>query len=261
MIADIVQEVKSGVVHIVHIVEGKRVSSGTGFMVNGYLVTNFHVIYSSPKNSNIILKILDSDSNDLSNAIKLNREDLMQKTITASDEKNNDYIVLNIPELKNINLYNFGLSSHHHKRIGDQILFLGYHFDNFNLACHTGIISSIYKKNNIDIIQIDASVNNSNSGSPLIDPITSNVIGIITRKESALTPKFNQLRSLTRNTIERLYNSKTYINAVEPIQEIRSNNQQILELYNQIERSANVGIGYAFSVEILQDENCFYNEE
>jgi S1-C subfamily serine protease len=59
--SDIVEEVKSGVVHIVHTVNGQRAGSGTGFMVNGYLVTNYHVAYQAPRNSVVILRTYDSD--------------------------------------------------------------------------------------------------------------------------------------------------------------------------------------------------------
>ena len=69
-IPDIIEEVKSGIIHIVHVVDRvdekdekyrERVSSGTGFMVNGYLVTNYHVINieGSDKNSYIVLRTHD----------------------------------------------------------------------------------------------------------------------------------------------------------------------------------------------------------
>ncbi|MEB3342828.1 hypothetical protein [Okeania sp.] len=44
----ILEEVKSGFVHIINTVNGERVSSETGFMVAGLLVTNYHVAYSPP---------------------------------------------------------------------------------------------------------------------------------------------------------------------------------------------------------------------
>ncbi|WP_390840593.1 Uma2 family endonuclease [Richelia sinica] len=39
------------------------------------------------------------------------------------------------------------------------------------------------------------------------------------------------------------------------------NNANLLEIAKQIERSANVGIGYAFSVDKLKNEKCFLNEQ
>ncbi|QEI44242.1 hypothetical protein BMF77_pc00084 (plasmid) [Dolichospermum sp. UHCC 0315A] len=190
-IPDIIEEVKSGIIHIVHVVDGKRVSSGTGFMVNGYLVTNYHVIYDAPKDSKIILRTYDSNINEpLKGIIELERdEDGHFSGKTNKGYKNEegdfikdfqlhekqDYIILNIPELKEAGLYNFSFETHDNKRVGEDIFFLGHHLEHSQLSCHKGIISCFYFHENhrVDIIQLDASVNNSNSGSPLINPNTS----------------------------------------------------------------------------------------
>ena len=50
------------------------------------------------------------------------------------------------------------------------------------------------KSNGVDIIQLDASVNSSNSGGPLIHPESGDVFGIITRKATGLTDMFDELR-------------------------------------------------------------------
>ena len=72
------------------------------------------------------------------------------------------------------------------------------------MVCHTGIISSFTKSGIVDMIQIDASVNSSNSGGPLIDPKTEKVIGIITRKAAGLTKVFSELRSILQENIKLL---------------------------------------------------------
>ncbi|MBD2666957.1 hypothetical protein B6N60_03452 [Richelia sinica FACHB-800] len=315
-IADIVEKVQSGIIHIIHInFDGERVSSGTGFMVNGYLVTNYHVVYQAPKESKIVLKTYDSDRNKpLNGIIELERdEDGYFSGLTnkgekrdgsfiqaLSEENKNDYIVFDIPELREekLKLYNFSFGIHENKRIGEPIFFLGYHFDNFQLTCHTGIISSFNERNRSHIIQIDASVNSGNSGSPLIDPITHKVIGIITRKETGLDKNFSSFYSVVKNNIdfldstrlsfiqqqdkeiekrindaifnkgifERGYNkiqdNINYRDTIEGIiEKLSQNNANLLEIAKQIERSANVGIGYAFSVDKLKNEKCFLNEQ
>ena len=266
-IADIVETVKSGVVHIVHTVNGQYAASGTGFMVNGYLVTNYHVAYQAPRNSVVVLRTYDSDPSIPYDGIQLSYMDFLKCVETASDDRNYDYIVFDIPGLRKKKLYDFSLGNHHTKRMGDSILFLGYPLEHFNLVCHTGIISSFYKNHDrgVDTIQIDASVNSSNSGGPLIDPETEKVIGIITRKATGLTRMFNELRSVLEQNIKFLspqdYQPIMTIGGIDPVQAIAINQRQILQLTYEIERSANVGIGYAFSVEHLRDENVFFNNE
>jgi S1-C subfamily serine protease len=264
-ISDIVEEVKSGVVHIVHTVNGQREGSGTGFMVDGYLVTNFHVIYPHPPNSIVVLRTWDSNPENLLDGIIIISASFKSITETALEEDHGDYIVFNVPELREKKLYNFTLGNPKSKRIGDNILFLGYPFDHRNLVCHTGIISSFYKDKNVDVIQIDGSVNASNSGGPLIDPETSEVIGIITRKATGLRQTFKELRSILEKEIKMLtqqsYRFSGVIAGVDFLQGMIANHHQILSLTHEIERSANVGIGYAFSIEPLKNENVFYTEE
>jgi S1-C subfamily serine protease len=264
-ISDIVEEVKSGVVHIVHTVNGQREGSGTGFMVDGYLVTNFHVIYPHPPNSIVVLRTCDSNPEILLDGILIISASFKSITETASDENHDDYIVFDIPQLREKKLYNFALGNPKSKRIGDNILFLGYPFEHRNLVCHTGTISSFYKDKNVDIIQIDGSVNASNSGGPLIDPETSEVIGIITRKATGLRQTFKELRSILEKEIEMLtrqsYKFDSVIAGVDFLQGMIANQHQILSLTHEIERSANVGIGYAFSIEPLKNETVFYTEE
>jgi hypothetical protein len=328
-IPDIIEKVKSGIIHIVHVVDGKRVSSGTGFMVNGYLVTNYHVINHSNKDSYIVLRTYDLDPP------KHNPDEFLElEGIKVCRNYNNffpvetgiefhDYCVLDIPELKERSkrgeLYNFLLDSDTHKKVGEEILFTGYHFDHYRIVSHRGFISSFYtsttydsnkNKYEVDKIQIDASVNSGSSGSPLIDPNTSRVIGIVTRKETGLSKEFDKVYEDIRKTKDNLENHQNYILSEgdfyssmqnRSISQERSNLQfsnqpisvstrniqnlenseniissltynlsgsitqlskigdKLTDLAKEIERSANVGIGYAYSVEHLMNEN-FYVE-
>jgi len=324
-IPDIIDEVKSGIIHIVHLVDGKRVSSGTGFMVNGYLVTNYHVISRAPNESKIILRTYDSNPNKpLDGVIELEREDgcFSGKTnkdkienfiLYVEEENKGDYAVYHIPELKERSikgeLYNFSLDIYN-KRIGEEILFMGYPFEANRIISHRGFISSFIpssdSSNGIAKIQIDASVNNGNSGSPLIDPITSRVIGIITRSEKGLSDQFGNIYKNIQDTKKEMESHQQHIRSEtdyylqsleglkkqqmnyhisgQPISTTQENIQNLTSAQNivsssntilsnsitklsrigdnlttlarEIERSANVGIGYAFSVEklILQAE-------
>ncbi len=58
-LSEIVDTVRSGVVHINYIKDKERVGSGTGFMVDGFLVTNYHV-YSGPEDSVVLIRFHDS---------------------------------------------------------------------------------------------------------------------------------------------------------------------------------------------------------
>jgi hypothetical protein len=342
-IPDIIEEVKSGIIHIVHVVDRvdekdekyrERVSSGTGFMVNGYLVTNYHVINieGSDKNSYIVLR-----THDINPPIETEKTIYLYKELegikvyrneggfftTETGNDTDDYCVLDIPELREKSntgeLYNFLLDSHAHKKVGEEILFIGYHFDDYHIISHRGFISSLYTSRTYEIkdnkeyekvnkIQIDASVNSGNSGSPLIDPNTSRVIGIITRKEDGLTKNFsnfdeniqtlkNELKTsqenidsckaqISSNAGIKIFNESRKMREIGAGSTINLNDAAIImeeegitleitkhlsnsitrllevssklsDISKEMKRSANVGIGYAYSVENLMNENFY----
>lgn len=57
-------------------------------------------------------------------------------------------------------------------------------------------ISSFYAQNGVDVIQLDAGVNPSNSDEPLLDLASGRVISIVTRKGTGLTRAFDELEKL-----------------------------------------------------------------
>lgn len=131
-----------------------------------------------------------------------------------------------------------------------------------NLTCHRGIISSFYQSGLTRIIQLDASVNAGNSGGPLIDPDTGHVLGIITRKATGLTRLFGELKSSIRTNIEAMQAmaGMMSMSGIDPIEALIVGQRQFRGVLDEIERQANVGIGYAFSVDPLLQEDCMMHE-
>ncbi len=68
----------------------------------------------------------------------------------------------------------------------DRYSLLGFPFEGDNLSIAQGIISSQFVKASGNYIQLDANVNQGNSGGRLISLETGKVIGIITRKATGL---------------------------------------------------------------------------
>lgn len=124
--------------------------------------------------------------------------------MTGSDENQYDFAILNIPQLADQDLYQFEPADPSTKCVGDPIVILGFPLEHRNLACHVGTIASFYKQNIVDVIQLDASVNASNSGGPLVDPATGAVVGIVTRKGTGLTQTFDQFEKVLDREIREL---------------------------------------------------------
>lgn len=249
--------------------------SGTGFFIGNYLVTNFHIFKTVLSIINEVpyqlwtflynTRIIPSDvfcksenipTTDLMiGAFKYEKNEILSsRTGYYSDDIYNDYIILHfnrvnidpeqleeitlsngqtIKTFKNVAYKPLEFLSDSQVKIGNEVCFFGYPFGKENLSLHKGIISSIYKKNDVTVYQIDGNINNGHSGGPLIDVKTGKIIGIVSRKENGFTDYFKKIKS--------------QINAKGVCSDC------LKTLISQMERSANVGIGYAFSSDNIAD--------
>lgn len=236
---------------ITHLKEGEALGSGTGFLINGHLVTNNHV-YHSQNTDQIKITFVDEDSSSITLEKIINYTDFQSKLKEGDYEMGWDFAILDLEDSDINKLPSLEFCSAEYSiPIGKQIVLLGYPFNQDSLAIHTGIVSSKYSINNVDYIQIDASVNKGNSGGPLIDKETGKVIGIVTRKGNGLTNLFDQVRQGVIQSIQYIENIKgvqAQIGGIDIIQATGITQRQILTIFNEIDRSANVGIGYAFGL-------------
>lgn len=262
-IPDLVDSIQSSIVHIVYVKDKKKVGSGTGFILDGYLVTNNHVI-QTPQDIHFLLRFYDSDPLNLSSGILFKNSDFMSFLKTGSEEDAYDFAVFEIPKLSERNLNHLKIGDPSKMRRGDDILFLGYPLEHNNLVAHRGMISSFYKSGTTEteIIQIDASVNQSNSGGPLLDPSNGDVIGIISRKATGLSKIFEELNEVFDKNIKAMEGAKSIMSlgGLDPVDALTAGQNQMKTLCKEIQRSANVGIGYAISIKHLADDSLFYTE-
>jgi S1-C subfamily serine protease len=155
--------------------------SGTGFIVSadGYLITAQHVVGSVPGPIPIVMP-----DGKLKQA----------KVIIRSTER--DFAILkmdggNFPFLK------FGKLDE--IKEGDDLIFIGHAFAQSHASTTKGIASWIGQTDfgsgvQSNAIQLNAVVNSGNSGGPLLNPKTGNVIGIIKAKHGRLTPYLQQIK-------------------------------------------------------------------
>jgi S1-C subfamily serine protease len=256
-LADTFERVRSGLVHIVFLDAGNTaVASGTGFLSNGYLITNNHV-FAGPTNTRVSLR---RENQPKSEDAIMSYRDFAARLVTGSDRNSYDFAVLRIPEIIRAGAHQFTLRSPTEKMIGDSVALIGFPLEHQNVTCHAGIISSFYTSGVAEIVQIDASVNAGNSGGPLIDPETGDVLGVVTRKGTGLTKLFGHLRRSIENNIKLIQSSASGISisvgGYDPLRGAIAGQQQISALLDEIERQANVGIGYAMSSAHLLAESA-----
>jgi len=110
------------------------------------------------------------------------------------------------------------------------------------------------------MIQLDASINAGNSGGPLIDTETGVAFGMVSRRATGLTRLFGQLRLAIRENIQFAERSQVGVSmsvgGFDPVEGFIAGQKQILATFDEIERQANVGIGYAISGEHLLSDTA-----
>ena len=177
-ISDLINEVKSGVAHLVFLdAEERKIGSGSGFLSHNKLITCEHVLGQAyADDTRVWIRFENNSQRDLSEGVVLNINDLRGKSIYTSAESDNDFCILDVSSIDYENRYDFSIGHLDDSiEVGIEILFLGFPFRHSNLVSHRGFISSIYESNGINVLQLDASVNASNSGGPLIHPESKQV--------------------------------------------------------------------------------------
>lgn len=250
---ELIAQMRSGVAQVLVEHERVRIGSGSGFLVEGGLVTNSHNIRSRDVDA-IIIRFADTDSEDSASYIRMLPEDCV---VAESPENERDYIYLRLLDSDFNDRYVFEFTdSSSPLSVGEQVLFLGFPFGMTQLTSHIGYVSSIHERNEVEIIQIDGSVNGGNSGGPLLDLKTGKVAGIVTRAVTGIIEEqFNRLiEALQQNQAAcRGAQITMTIGSINPIQAIEASQRAMEKIARDLYRSANVGIGYAYSAKYVRD--------
>ncbi|MEH7848663.1 S1 family peptidase [Rhizobium laguerreae] len=259
LLIETVEEVRSGVFNLQCLSDGnfQKLGSGSAFFSSGYLVTNFHVA-DIPEGTWMWVR-RDGDCDHRFNGFVVPAKDWRKALKRASEEHSYDYAILDLPTLRNRDdIHDFVLGPSQPAKIGTPIAFLGFPLDHDNLVCHSGHISSFRKSGVARIIQIDASVNAANSGGPLIEPDTGRVIGTVSRKATGLSKVLDELKKSIALNVRQLETSRqgiaVKVAGIDPTEVAIATQNQLAATLGEIERQANVGIGYAIDAEhLIQD--------
>jgi hypothetical protein len=168
-----------------------------------------------------------------------------------------DYAILTLEDAEFITIPSLTLSDSSTIKIGQRIAVLGFQFDQSNLSIKQGVLSSRYSRAGVKYLQVDASVNQGNSGGPLINIDNNRVVGIVTRKHTGLTNAFDNLLKSFDNNIQALQAALGImgLGGIDPVNVLIVGQSQIKITAEELRRSANVGIGYAYE---LDEINHFF---
>lgn len=263
--AEIYNNCKSFVAFIAIFNKNVMIGSGTGFLLeSGHFVTNFHVLEKSLldmyNGAPYIIKFIFEN-----NVVQIQREDIaVARTQCCSEEHNNDYIILDLRSYLSPEFYesSFLQFDNMEPYIGQKCCLLGYPFGQKRLAIHECVISSIYSRCGVNVYQLDGSVNNGNSGGPLVNVETGKIIGIVSRKENGLDRMFNDLKHAVINNRDIILAQQAtlQLGGLDVIKALTVSFTDMEKIIEQLERSANVGIGYAFDINRIKEDITILTE-
>jgi S1-C subfamily serine protease len=233
---------------------GQRVSSGSGFMSGGVLVTCAHVIDAARA---LPLRVIFPNAVD-----GQSREWDVPGGISASQIRGHsaehyfDYAIIEPPAGvvpgKSLEFADY------EPQVGAEVCGLGFPFEQEELTITRGIVSAVTESGVARMLKLDMSVNPSNSGGPLIDVETGKVVGVIARKSTGLTEAFDQLMRDFDNNVEALAGRGGILLAgIDPIEFFKLTQLQMKLVSQHMHRSAQVGIGWAVYVDPLRSEAIF----
>ncbi|MBA7519023.1 hypothetical protein ES705_11097 [subsurface metagenome] len=256
---ELIEECRSGIAQISLESERERIGSGSAFLVGGGIVTNSHNLRLITFDT-FVIRFENDRNNNSENEIRLSSQNCIDAIVAESPEDTKDFVYINLSEPEFNGRHIFELSDSSSLSVGEQVVFMGYPFGSPHLTAHIGYVSSLHQSNGVEIIQIDGSINSGNSGGPLIDLKTGKVAGIITRAETGLLrEQFNRLLQALKDNqsiLQRQQQSgaRMSIGGIDPIRAIRASQVSMEQIVTQLRRSANVGIGFAFSAQYVKNE-------
>jgi S1-C subfamily serine protease len=249
---EIWKNINPSICQIIHRKNKKVISVGTGFKCENYIITNNHV-YNPTRSEEIAIQFKNADGKGVSIEKNYDVKEFVSLLKDGMPIDSWDFAILedsHFSEIPNLKLKDEKKETD----IGQKCVFLGFPFSSNYLTIHEAIVSAKYtnSKNYVKYIQVDASINVGNSGGPLIDIETQEVIGIITLKKTGFSDRFRVLNDSFKSNIEifkKSSGSTIRMGGVDFMQAFKAIQIQLSVLGDEMERSSNVGIGFAFELD------------
>lgn len=208
----------------------------TGFKVKNFLVTSQHA-FCIERVQKVEISFVDSDANTVTASIRIPYSEFINEHRIGVVNTTGHYAVFNIdlPEFKSIP--GLEMSDEDIFSIGSQVVSLGFNGGCSNLSLTTGVISSmVVNSKGVRFINFDGHTSYGNSGAPLIDPITLNVIGIVSRRFTPAAQAYKQLLEIISTNLEELkkVEGKVKFGDIDPIQVLIANQNQFKHLATSI---------------------------
>jgi len=226
---------------------GTRTTTFTGFKIHDFLITD-EVAGKMPRPEEVKICFTESDGCTEKASRTFDYAEFKSHIIRRGSVSHPGFIVLNLDFDEFRHIPSLRCSKRINYEIGYPIAVLGYQLEQNNLSVRGGIISSFYREQTgLNYIQVDCSIGQGNTGSPLIDAETSEVIGVIGHKMKFVTRTYREIMRIMNNNLKILKDAEGKFNFgdIDPVQVLIANQNQIKYLVHEFFKSADLRVGFA----------------
>ncbi|MBN2762854.1 MAG: trypsin-like peptidase domain-containing protein, partial [Bacteroidales bacterium] len=225
----------------------------TGFKSGNYIFTSDLILHYHNYEIAEISFVAD-DGFTPTASTRLTQHDLSDALITSYDEEITGFAMISTTDMEFEQIPSLPLANNGSVEIGQSVAVMGFQYDNPNLTIKSGILSTFVFHNDIRYLQFDGSIIWGNSGSPLIDLETQEVLGIIGYKLDIKKKAYEQMIEISKSNIRMLEKAQGEIDikGVDPIQVLIAWQKQIKQLSSEIFKSTGNSIGIAIDMQMVK---------
>jgi len=228
--------------------DGINFISFTGFKAEGYLMTD-ELIFHIKGAKTVVIRFCSVDGCEISAKIKFTMKEFMALLKPGIEKENHTFAIFKIDQeafnkIPSLPLVN---EAETFPEVGISIAILGYQLNFKNLSIKPGILSSYIIQEGTRYIQIETSIKQGNSGSPVVNLETGKVIGIVGHRLAQITKTYEEMKEVFKKNLTTLsaVEGKINFDGIDPVQVLLANQNQIKHIAKELYKSANMRVGFA----------------
>ncbi len=224
----------------------------SGFKTGDYLLTH-DMVNRLSKAEFVEIKFVKEDGHSITAMERLSMHDFQERIITSFDQEITGFSLISIADLSFADVPSLVFAINRHIYIGQTVALIGFQYDHPSLTIKSGIISGHIHRNGNRYLQFDGSTIWGNSGGPLIDLKTNEVMGIIGYKLDRKNKSYEKMMEISNSNIKMLEKAQGEfeVSGVDPIQVLIAWQKQILQLASEIYKASGSGIGVAIDIKTV----------
>jgi hypothetical protein len=234
--------------------KGIRFDSVTGFKYGRYLITD-EMVYKIDRASEVQIVFMEDDGCTIKASVKISEKDFRLRMVKGIKENIPGFALIDIDFPQFDEIPSLQLSNFKKLKVGSPIAIIGHQMEHNNIAIKTGIVSSFSKQNGIKYIQFDAAMDRGNSGSPLIEVESGEVIGVVGQRLANLLDSYKKMIQIINNNLILLKEAEGKINMIDidPIQVLIANQNQIKHIAQEFFKTASIVYGFALDINQISE--------